>query len=174
MAEATVQVQENPQTMNSHLTAISRKALPVPVRWLLSQGLIHGHVLDYGCGKCEQVNTQLLNTAPGIASVTSYDPHFAPDGITKAGRLGWDVILCTYVLCTLPQSEETSILKAVQTHLRPNGVAYISVRNDVPKGGYGVSSKKTLQRKVDLPYLYEFRRCHQYRTYLLTAGTFLA
>jgi hypothetical protein len=34
---------------NSHLTAITRKALPVPVRWSLQLGnAIQVHVLDYG------------------------------------------------------------------------------------------------------------------------------
>lgn len=154
--------------MNSHLTAISRKVLPVPVRWLLSNGLLHGHLLDYGCGKCAEINAQVLNTAPGVSSVTSYDPYYAPDALNNSHRDRFDVVLCTYVLCTLPQEMEPLVLKAVQKRLLPNGVAYITVRNDVPKGGYGVSSKGTFQRKVEMPYLYELRKCHQYRIYLLT------
>ena len=34
----------------SRLTAISRKNLSVPVRWLKKSGLLKGRMLDYGCG----------------------------------------------------------------------------------------------------------------------------
>lgn len=153
---------------NSHRTAIARSALPVPTRWLLSQGMIHGHVLDYGCGKCAEVNARILNTAPGVGSVISYDPFYAPDALERSARERFDVVLCNYVLCTLPQTEEPKVLKAIQKHLLPNGVAYISVRNDTPRGGYGESSKGTFQRRVILPYLYQLRECTQYRIYLLT------
>lgn len=156
---------------NSHLTAISRKTLPVPVRWLLSQGMIHGHVLDYGCGKCAEINAAILNTAPGVSSVVSYDPYFAPDALRNSARERFDVVLNTYVLCTLPEDMERAVLKGVQNHLLPNGVAYITVRNDEPPGGYGVSSKGTFQRKVSMPYLYEVRRTSTYSIYLLTRET---
>lgn len=153
---------------NSHKTAIVRKTLPVPTRWLLSQGMIHGHVLDYGCGKCAEVNALVLNTAPGVGSVTSYDPYWEPLALQKSARERFDVVLCNYVLCTLPIEAEKGVLRGIQDHLLPNGVAYVSVRNDVPKGGYGVSSKGTYQRRVDLSYLYMLRACTQYRIFLLT------
>lgn len=159
--------------MNSHLTAISRKALPVPVRWLLAQGMIHGHVLDYGCGKCAEINATVLNTAPGVGSVTSYDPYYEPDAINLSNKLQWDVILCTYVLCTLPEKKETSILRTIQTLLAPNGVAYVSVRCDKPRGGYGKNTKGTFQREVIMPFLYELRKTSQYRIYLLTKKQWL-
>lgn len=165
--------------MNSHRTAIARKALPVPVRWLLSQGMIHGHVLDYGCGKCAEINKRILRNwgsgtfYPEIKSVTSYDPYYAPNAIKESGRVMWDVVLCTYVLCTLPAEEEPNILKTVKNLLLPNGVAYITVRADEPRQGYGKSSKGTFQRKVEMPYLYELRATRQYRIYLLTSSTVL-
>ena len=158
-------------TNNSHLTAISRKALPVPVRWLLHNEMIHGHVLDYGCGKCKELNDTVLVKQSGVLSVTSYDPYHFPIPPIQPNDLGegwYDVILCTYVLCTLPEDKERSILKNIKKLLRPNGVAFITVRNDEPRGGYGMSSKGTFQRKVVIPHLYELRRCHQYRIYLLT------
>jgi hypothetical protein len=171
--------------MNSHLTAISRKKLPVPVRWLLSQGMIHGHVLDYGCGKCKQLNDKYIGGTPGVSSITSYDPHWHPAPFSQPGQYPisypqhsdwgtYDVILCTYVLCTVKEQEEKSILGRIQSLLRPNGVAYITVRNDEPRGGYGVSSKKTFQRKAEISFLYELRKVHQYRIYLLTPGNKLA
>jgi hypothetical protein len=160
---------------NSHLTAVSRKTLPLPVRWLLSQGMIHGHVLDYGCGRCKPLNDSILAKAKGIKSVTSYDPYHFPTGLDYAGINGlgtswsmFDVVLCTYVLCTLPELMEKVMLKVLQHHLLPNGVAYVTIRNDEPQTGWGRSSKGTLQRQVSMPFLYELRRTPQYSTYLLT------
>jgi hypothetical protein len=157
------------------LTAISRKDLPNPVKWLLANRLIHGIVLDYGCGRCKPFNDLLPVQYPEIKSINSYDPYYSPDDIILPhGGEGWyDVVLCTYVLCTLPEKDEKKILKSIKTLIRPNGVAYITVRNDEPKQGYGVSSKGTFQRRVELPYLYEFRKCHQYRIYLLTSDTYI-
>jgi len=156
--------------MNSHLTAISRKTLPVPTRWLLSQGMIHGHVLDYGCGRCAEINQTMLRwRLPEVKSVTSYDPHYEPLAFAVSPRLKWDVIICNYVLCTLPQKQELEVLWEIQRRLTKQGVAYITVRNDMPRNGYGVSSKGTFQRKVELPFLSLLRECRQYRIYLLTS-----
>lgn len=130
--------------------------------------MIHGHVLDFGCGKCAEVNARVLNTAPGIGSVTSYDPFYAPDALVRSKRKKFDVVLCNYVLCTLPKSEELLVLKTIQPYLSDSGIALISVRNDVPRGGYGLSSKGTYQRRVEIEYLYELRKCTQYRIYVLT------
>ena len=156
-------------TMNSYKTAISRKSLPVPVRYLLGQGMVHGHVLDYGCGKCKPINDAVLTQVPGVKTVTSFDPHWEPTACMIPHH--YDVVLCTYVLCTLPQSDEQDILWKIKLALRPNGIAYVSVRNDEPKQGYGVSNKGTFQRKVVLDYLYELKKCHQYRIYLLTSAS---
>ena len=141
---------------NSHRTAIARSTLPVPTRWLLSQGLLVGKVMDYGCGKCASVNPP---------DWFNYDPYYQPNFITGAR---YDTIVCNYVLCTLPKSEEKKTLQHIQSRLRLNGVAYISVRNDVPRGGYGKSSKGTYQRKVTLPYLTLVRKTTQYKIYQLT------
>jgi SAM-dependent methyltransferase len=151
----------------SYLTAITRKTLPVPVRWLIKNNLIHGEVLDFGCGKCQKINDRVLAKTPGVEWVISYDPYFQP---ILFNNLKFDVILCTYVLCILPFEEEKTILKEIQNRLKPDGFAYITVRNDTPKRGYGVCSfRETLQRKVSIPYLLLFRSCPQYNMYLLTA-----
>ena len=161
---------------NSHLTAMARKSHPVPVRWLLSQGLVHGHVLDYGCGRCKELNNMLIAHYPQIKSITNYDPFYAPEEPIQPNRLGdgwYDVILCTYVLCTLPSDADLDVLRKVRRLLRTNGVAYITVRADEPKQGYGISRKGTFQRKVELSYLHEFRKTHTYRIYLLTHGSII-
>jgi len=152
--------------LNSHKTAITRKALPVPTRWLLKNNLIKGHVLDYGCGKCAEVNQTMLQS-PVIKSVTSYDPHWEPLSFAVQSRLKWDTIICNYVLCTLPKEAELELLTQIRHRIAKSGVAYVSVRNDVPKSGYGMSRKGTFQRKVELN-LPVVHKTSQYRIYLLT------
>jgi hypothetical protein len=155
--------------MNSHRTAIARKSLPVPVRWLLAHNLLHGHVLDYGCGKCYVLNNRTIRDHPGVFSITSYDPYFAPwEAPIVSANLRWDVIFCSYVLCTLPKAQEKSILEDIQKRLSPDGKAYIIVRSDRPKQGYGKSSRGTYQRKVKLN-LPLHRETSQYRMYVLTS-----
>lgn len=143
---------------NSHLTAITRKTLPVPTRWLLSQGLIVGpRVLDYGCGKCY---------VPGINPIDwdNYDPYYHPLTLSP----GYNTILCNYVLCTLPAQERLKVLREIQFLLYSDGKAYISVRNDRPKQGWGVSSRGTYQGRVRGLPLKCIREVRDYRTYLLT------
>jgi SAM-dependent methyltransferase len=157
---------------NSHLTAITRRTLPVPVRWLLQQGnAIKGHVLDYGCGKCAEINNRTIARLHCVESMTNYDPHFEP--IDLSFKSTFDTILCTYVLCTLPESEESQILHTLRHHLRPDGMAFISVRHDKPKQGHGVSSRGTFQRWVELPYLRILHKTSQFRTFILTKNSVL-
>lgn len=154
--------------MNSHLTAISRKSPPVPVRWLLSQNILHGNILDYGCGKCKDLN-EIWIGMPGYRFVYSYDPHYQPN--MPKGK--FDAILCTYVLCAVKEKEQNFILWDIQRRLNENGIGFISVRNDTPKQGYGVSARDTYQRKVVLDFLYQLRETSQYRIYLLTPRSLL-
>ncbi len=126
----------------SHLTAIARKGLPGPTKWLIMHGKLNGHyILDYGCGKCHEINNQNL-------SMDGYDPTFRPDGIVYKK---YDYIICNYVLCVLPSLEErTAVLEKIKSLLSRTGVAYISVRNDTPKKGHGWTSRGTFQGKVEL------------------------
>ena len=144
-----------------HLTAIARKTLPTPTRWLIEQEYIGGHVLDYGCGRCADINMEILGKLPEVQSVTNYDPHYLP--VTPRGY--YDVIICNYVLCVVPKEDEKEILLKIQRLLTPTGVAFISVRNDVPNQGHGISSKKTFQRwvELDLPML---RKTREYRMFM--------
>lgn len=148
--------------MNSHKTAIARNSQPVPTRWLLSQDLIRFPVMDYGCGKCYSVNPY-----PWV----NYDPYWYKIDL-DCFRGSFQTVVCNYVLCTLPKSEEKAVLRDVQSLLSCHtlAAAYITVRNDKPRGGYGKSSKGTYQRKVTLPYLPLVRKTTQYRIYRLTAA----
>jgi hypothetical protein len=151
--------------MNSHLTAITRKTLPVPTRWLINHGLVdvEENVLDYGCGKCYAVNPQ---------SWCNYDPYFKPQTLLPRGY--FNTIICNYVLCTLPEAERMPVLRKIQTLLGgQDAIAYISVRNDKPKNGWGKSSRGTYQgrvRNLNLPLVY---KNSQFRIYQLTKETVL-
>lgn len=144
----------------SHLTAIARKTLPVPTRWLIKQGLIKPPVMDYGCGHCQPINP---------LGWLNYDPYFFKINL----RPFWgsiQTVVCNYVLCTLPARERTEVLLEIQNLLMnsPAGVAYVSVRNDRPKNGWGISSRGTYQGRVrglNLPIIYQ---CAQFRIYKLT------
>lgn len=147
----------------SHLTAIARSNLPTPTRWLIKQGYIGGDVLDYGCGRCAELNNRLLGGLKDVKSVFNYDPYYAPK---IPAHSQFDRIICNYVLCVVPEKEEKKILHAIQRMLKNGGAAFISVRNDTPKQGYGFSSRKTFQRKVELN-LTLFKKTREYRMYLL-------
>lgn len=141
---------------NSHLTAIARKTLPRPTRWLLDKGLIVGSVMDYGCGKCGNINPP---------EWFNYDPHYQPNFFTGAR---YDTIVCNYVLCVLPREKRMDVVKHIQVLLRLNGIAYIAVRNDKPKNGWGVSSRGTYQGRVQKLPLYIIYENSQFRIYQLT------
>lgn len=145
----------------SYLTAIARKALPTPTRWLLKNEHVDAnspHVLDFGCGKCASVNPKAW---------VNYDPHYHPLWLAAhEGRYGR--IVCNYVLCTLPPEERIDVLKQIQKLLHVDGLAYVSVRNDRPKNGWGLSSKGTYQGRVRFPFLTQVHKNSQFRIYLLT------
>ena len=151
---------------NSHLTAISRKTLPLPTRWLLKERRVIIHhqipILDYGCGKCHVINPSAWN---------NWDPIHCPNKESLTQK--YMAIICNYVLCTLPHEEHRKILKDIQKLLSPYGIAYISVRNDKPTRGWGISKRGTYQgrtRKLNLPLLY---KNSSFRIYKLTKSTIL-
>lgn len=144
----------------SYLTAITRKTLPAPTRWLIKNEFVREadpYTLDYGCGKCGDTNPH---------SWTSYDPHYEPLDTSKlTGKYGR--IICNYVLCTLPAEERLAVLQDIQRCLHVDGLAFISVRNDKPKQGWGLSSKGTYQGRVEhLPGTLVYKNS-QFRIYML-------
>lgn len=126
----------NPEN-KSHLTAIVRKELPSPVKWILKTQTSFGKVLDFGCGKCAPINPPDWD---------NYDPYYNPNGIKQKK---YDTVFCTYVLCTLKKEDREKVLREIESLLKPRiGVAYISVRNDKPKQGWGFSRRNTYQGRT--------------------------
>jgi ATP adenylyltransferase len=145
----------------SHLTAIARKTLPAPTRWLMKMGVIQGKVLDYGCGRCWAVNPKEWD---------NYDPHFEPDGLPLY-NVNYDTIVCNYVLCVLPQEDRMDVLRIIKYLLTKDGMAFISVRNDRPDQGWGYSKKGTYQGRFRKNPLRQVYKCSGFRTYILTKNT---
>jgi SAM-dependent methyltransferase len=142
----------------SYLTAIKRKELPAPTQWLLKVDAIAGPALDYGCGTCHKINNQYFHA-------DGYDPYYHPNGLIEGRK--YATIICNYVLCVLMPRERAQVLKHIKSLLVSGGAAYIAVRNDRPRNGWGRTKKNTYQAKVrlNLPCLHKE---YGFRTYLLT------
>lgn len=130
-------------THNGHLTAITRKTLSTPTRYLHEQNLLTGSVLDYGCGRGSDV--QLLR---GLlpAQVEGFDPHYCPE--MPVGL--FHTITCNFVCNVISEaSERQTLLENIKAKLVSGGVAYISVRND-RRALKGWTAKGTWQGFVEL------------------------
>lgn len=125
---------------NSFLTAISRKSLPSPTKWLFkNKYLFSDKILDYGCGKCHEINNKYF-------PCDGYDPYYRPDGIIVG--LSYKTIICNFVLNTIPfYQERKDLVRKMQNILHPYGCIYISVRNDIKKLN-GWTSRSTWQGNI--------------------------
>ena len=145
---------------NPHLTAKERDRASFPTRELWRMRLIRGRVLDFGCGFGADVD---FLRQKGM-NVTGYDPHYAPEH--PKGR--FDTILCHYVLNVLLPAAQSQVLMAVSELLKPDGVAFFTVRRDVWRPGFRMHKKhrkRTYQCNVVLPYVTALRTkfCEIYR-----------
>ena len=131
--------------MSSHKTAISRNVASSPAIWLDRQGRLTGRLLDFGCGRGKDVER---------FGMTGYDPFWAPE--EPVGK--FDTICCTFVLNVVDKSEQDAIISRVRNLLTDTGVAYFSVRRDIPKNALGYTTGSgTFQRwvELDLPCIRE-------------------
>jgi 2-polyprenyl-3-methyl-5-hydroxy-6-metoxy-1,4-benzoquinol methylase len=127
----------------SHLTAMSRKTLSAPMKWMEGEGFFDGvprnKCLDYGCGKGFDADT---------LGFQKYDPHFFPcDGFRNVCFHGgeFDVITCNFVLNVIPNEEKRKIvLENIEYFLAPSMSAFISIRSD-KKDLKGITRRGTYQ-----------------------------
>jgi len=125
-------------------TAMNRSIPSKPYRTLLEKGLIKGRVLDYGCGR--GMDVQDLESKN--FTVYGFDPAHFP--IKPKGK--FNTILATYVLnIILHPLERINTIKEIQSYLRKNGNAYVTVRRDVPREG------TFSQRWIELPFVSEHK-----------------
>jgi SAM-dependent methyltransferase len=128
------------QEVTGWRTAIQRSKLSTPAAWLLKNGKLQsGRGLDYGCGKGFDASHLRFE---------GYDPYYRP--VMPEGL--FDVITCTYVLNVLPPEDRIAVLMDIERRLQPDGVAYVTVRRDVPAG-----SKTQWDVEPDLDLVYERR-----------------
>ena len=111
------------ETVESYRTAIKRGKPSAPLKRLLKANQIRGTVLDYGCGRGDDLR-HLINQ--GFDAI-GYDPHWLP---YEPSTL-FDTILCTYVLNVVSLDEENQILVKISDLLVPGGTAFITVRRDI-------------------------------------------
>jgi 2-polyprenyl-3-methyl-5-hydroxy-6-metoxy-1,4-benzoquinol methylase len=108
-----------------HRTAITRDKPSVPVRHLLKHELIVGSVLDFGCGQGHDCDAHGWD---------GYDPNtirLEYSTLDKTKR--YDTILCTYVLNVVPPDIQVDIIKNISRLMKPDSVAYLTVRRDIPE-----------------------------------------
>lgn len=136
-------------------TAIARTEISLPLKYLLSKNLVcmTQSILDYGCGKGYDVGAlERLFLGP----VFGYDPYHMP--FTHMPSRKFDVVLLTYVLDVIYESEQYGVLYDICKRLKYKwSECYISVRRDIP---YGVTKYMHadgtyhIQRFVELPGTY--------------------
>jgi diadenosine tetraphosphate (Ap4A) HIT family hydrolase len=155
---------KQPQNKFSHLTAIERKSLSFPARFLLNNNYLTGEILDFGCG----FGTDVKFLRKKGFNIQGYDPFYFP----KYPEKQFDVILCFYVLNVLFLEKQTDILMEISHLLKPGGKAYYAVRRDIKKEGFRehyVHKKPTYQCLVKLPfssiYLDEYCEIYEYTPY---------
>lgn len=136
------------KVVSGYRTAITRKGISKPMRWLYTHKLLKGKVLDYGCGRGIDVGVLAWFMLHG--SISGYDPYYYPDQSVLVK--GYDTITCHYVLNVVGVREEKKILRRVAQLLTRGGRAYFTVRRDIARGGY--TSSKGVHRWVELgkPY----------------------
>jgi hypothetical protein len=117
-------------------TAISRKKLSGPMRYLKETGRLFANVLDYGCGKGFDADALGLD---------KYDPHFFPE--FRGG--GYEGVACVYVLHVIENpNDRSNVERRIMGKLVPGGDGYIAVRND-KKLLNGRTSRGTWQGDVE-------------------------
>lgn len=111
---------------NSRYSAISRVSLSSPAAYLLQNGLLHGSILDYGCGRGGDV--ERLSEMGYVA--VGYDPFYRP----RMPRRKFDCVLLTYVLNVVSPANVGMCLYQAAAHLKVAGDMYITVRRDISFG----------------------------------------
>jgi hypothetical protein len=142
-------VKEEVERNGSWKSAMSRRKMSKPMRIILDDYksiLKDGNyrMLDYGCGRGDDLN-YIIDECPWMeGNIYGYDPHFFPD--MPEGN--FYLITCFYVLNVIPKELEGELIHDVMSRLTYNGIAVFATRKDIKKeeqvGNY-------TQRPVILP-----------------------
>ena len=130
---------------NTAKTAKKRKALSAPMKWIASCGFLQRQVLDFGCGRGDDVRNycETYPVLSGHLTLEGYDPNVIMEvrdarfhSDKESLRKKYDVITCIYVLNVVEFPEDRlQIENEIIDILRPGGRAFIVVRDDVKKEG---------------------------------------
>ena len=130
---------------NEHKTAMSRTKLSAPMHWLIQARKITkaNYILDYGCGKADDV----MNLMSRGYEIEGFDPFWQP--IEPAADVLYDRVVCHYVLNVIESDDVVNdVISKVIARLKPNGIAYFSVRRDAGLDGH--TKRGTYQRSIKL------------------------
>ncbi len=130
-----------------HLTAIKRTEISVPTRFYKEHHLLHGRILDYGCGYGYDTDALVQQGY----DITGYDNYYRPT--YPNGH--FDTIICNYVLNVLEPYAQAEVMMNVSNLLSPNGTAYFAVRRDLKHEGFRLHTiyhEYTYQCNVILPF----------------------
>jgi len=108
----------------AHLTAIPRKTLSAPMRWLKENGYLWGVMphkcLDYGCGRGFDAD---------YLGFEKYDPYYFRCDDFCADE--FEIITCNFVLNVIEsENERLRVLEQIDHWLVSGGKGFISVRSD--------------------------------------------
>lgn len=103
-----------------------------PIRWLVSNGCILGHVLYHGRGK-DSAGESMLASDTGVSKVSAYDPNIS--GIDDASALNgaYDTVVSVFVLNVLPPDIRAEVLDDLRT-ATGDGVCFVAVRGKGERG----------------------------------------
>lgn len=104
-------------------TAMSRKTLSQPAKWLKKKGLLNGTILDFGCGR----GTDAKFLAKDGIEVATYDKFWGP--CMPQGY--FDTVMSNFVFNVI--TDDTDFFEALEllkAKVAQGGTAYITVRRE--------------------------------------------
>ena len=131
--------------------AVKRQTVSFGADWLVDQGLVKGHVLDYGCGFGFDADHFGWN---------AFDPYYRqqmPEG-------PFDTIICNHVLNMLTRASRLAAIEDIRTLLKATGIVWLIVPRNIPRSGK-VAMRKRIQNYVqlNLPSVYKDEKLEIYR-----------
>ncbi len=141
-----------PMPNKSGNTAITRKGISVPMKYLDKNGLLVGRKLDYGSGRGFDADA---------FGMERFDPNHFPT--MPQGK--FDTITSNYVLNVVHPSQVDKLVADIKKRLNKGGKAYISVRRDIKAEGYTKSG--TFQHNVELTLPLETKKSGSFAMYRL-------
>lgn len=119
-----------PVEIKTENTAIRRNKPSRPTRYMAHETLylpMYSTVLDYGCGRGDDIDW-LVDTHKCV--VAGYDPNFVQWDEKILYSAKFNVVLCNYVLCVVPNKfERQNIIEDAWQHVEDGGTMMVSVRS---------------------------------------------